>query len=464
MKRSKRSSYQRLDYRLLNSTGARVIVNVSSSDSDTDHDTGSECVPGGNQFDQNLDPLLISSFESLAIQSSALVSQEAQDSHCSLPSEVSIPSGLEVSLASSGESILETSATSLSDFATPQVNSTLVFDFSHVDSDILHTTELSENSFSSGSITVTDDQILSSFSRVSAHVRGLTDLIKPASHCHLLQTSEVMSHSSATDAELTQRALGLDIDDVMEEYSASDCETTDEVDNCISKIEDLRSVYRLRHSEYSKEYKDQEQSAQKVEFEERVAKVKGYLIKLKNRKKSLRNQSVLKETEAQQQSSNFLIREIHHSISKLSKELIHHDAFSDEQITTKKAAIPHVEKKVAGVANSIKELLAQKDGTVAGEVKRITADYEDLCVLKSKYVQFIIQEAELRELSKKELFNASKLNIHLGKFSGYDSKSDIYTFQSEFTDLNQLTPKRYHARKLKNNHLEGAALALVKNV
>ena len=52
----------------------------------------------------------------------------------------------------------------------------------------------------------------------------------------------------------------------------------------------------------------------------------------------------------------------------------------------------------------------------------------------------------------------------MGKFSGYDSKSDIYTFQSEFTDLNQLTPKRYHARKLKNNHLEGAALALVKNV
>ena len=212
MKRSKRSSYQRLDYRKLHSTGARVIVNVSSSDSDTDHDTGSECLPGGNQLDQNLDPLLISSFESLAIQSSAVVSQEAQDSHCSLPSEVSIPSGLEVSLPSSGESILETSATSLSDFATPQVNSTLVFDFSHVDSDVLHTTELSENSFSSGSITVTDDQILSSFSRVSAHVRGLSDLIKPASHCHLLQTSQVMSHSSATDAELTQRALGQDID------------------------------------------------------------------------------------------------------------------------------------------------------------------------------------------------------------------------------------------------------------
>ena len=189
-----------------------------------------------------------------------------------------------------------------------------------------------------------------------------------------------------------------------------------------------------------------------------------YLKKAKERKKLLKRSVTERESESQKKTNNFLQKEIAHVMSELFDEFDYqYKDFNDEQITTKKAAIPHIEKKMLGVTNSIKELLAL-DGCRNYEVDRITADYDKLCISKVNYEQFIIKEAESRELSKKELFNAAKLNIHLGKFSGYDSKTDIYTFQSEFSDLNQLTPKRYHARKLKNNHLDGPALALVKNV
>ena len=74
-------------------------------------------------------------------------------------------------------------------------------------------------------------------------------------------------------------------------------------------------------------------------------------------------------------------------------------------------------------------------------------------------------EVVKREISKLELFNESKLNINLGKLSGYDSKSDVYTFQSEFIKIyKRTTPKRMMSDVLKNNHLEGSALSLVRSI
>ena len=44
-------------------------------------------------------------------------------------------------------------------------------------------------------------------------------------------------------------------------------------------------------------------------------------------------------------------------------------------------------------------------------------------------------------------------------------KLDMYTFQSDFIKIyKQTTPKRMMSDVLKNNHLEGAALSLVRSV
>ena len=57
------------------------------------------------------------------------------------------------------------------------------------------------------------------------------------------------------------------------------------------------------------------------------------------------------------------------------------------------------------------------------------------------------------------------MKIQLSKFHGYDSKLDIYTFQSQFSKIHDRTvPKRYMSDVQKNNFLDGPALLLVKNI
>ena len=70
-----------------------------------------------------------------------------------------------------------------------------------------------------------------------------------------------------------------------------------------------------------------------------------------------------------------------------------------------------------------------------------------------------------REITKQKPFNESKLRINLPKFSGYESKLEIYSFQSEFLKIcEQTTPKQMMLNLLNNNLLEGSALLLVKSI
>ena len=57
------------------------------------------------------------------------------------------------------------------------------------------------------------------------------------------------------------------------------------------------------------------------------------------------------------------------------------------------------------------------------------------------------------------------MKINLSKFSGFNSKLDLYTFWSELIKIyKRTTPKRMMSGVLKNNHLEGSALSLVRSV
>ena len=67
-----------------------------------------------------------------------------------------------------------------------------------------------------------------------------------------------------------------------------------------------------------------------------------------------------------------------------------------------------------------------------------------------------------RDISPDKLKNATTIQIDLQKFSGYDCKIDLYTFQSEFKKLIEpVVQKPYWADYLKNNYLEGPARILV---
>ena len=91
--------------------------------------------------------------------------------------------------------------------------------------------------------------------------------------------------------------------------------------------------------------------------------------------------------------------------------------------------------------------------------------YRKVNKLKESYSHCIDNEMRKREITKQELFNEVKLRINLPKFSGYETKVDIYTFQSEFlkghkrTTLTRMMPDIF-----KIDLLEGSALSLVHSV
>ena len=99
------------------------------------------------------------------------------------------------------------------------------------------------------------------------------------------------------------------------------------------------------------------------------------------------------------------------------------------------------------------------------EVDEIMPNYSNISLLKEEYFKDINNEVKNREITKQKLFNESKLRINLPKFSGYESKLDIYSFQSEFLKIyERTTPKRMMPDLLKNNSLEGSVLSLVKSM
>ena len=102
---------------------------------------------------------------------------------------------------------------------------------------------------------------------------------------------------------------------------------------------------------------------------------------------------------------------------------------------------------------------------IEGQIDDIVGSYNHIKKLKNVYHQTIKDESAKREISKVELFNESKLKISLSKFSGYSSNLDVYTFRSEFIKVyKRTTAKRIISDVLENNHLEGAALSLVRSV
>ena len=84
--------------------------------------------------------------------------------------------------------------------------------------------------------------------------------------------------------------------------------------------------------------------------------------------------------------------------------------------------------------------------------------------LKSTFYDSLEKLIKERDVYKQTLFDASKLNITLHKFSGSDT-DDFYTFKDKFNKLHShSTPKHLLPELLKNNFLKGPALSMVKSM
>ena len=113
----------------------------------------------------------------------------------------------------------------------------------------------------------------------------------------------------------------------------------------------------------------------------------------------------------------------------------------------------------------VHDILEWSEPAMENGINDIMDMYRKINQLKESYSHCIDNEMRKRKITKQELFNEAKRRINLPKFSGYETKVDIYTFQSEFLKGHKrTTPTRMMPDILENNLLEGSALSLVRSV
>ena len=137
---------------------------------------------------------------------------------------------------------------------------------------------------------------------------------------------------------------------------------------------------------------------------------------------------------------------------------------TDEDITKYRQDADNTTKSLERISSRISQLLLTSTASCIKDVEKLQARYENLLNFHQRFVQQINKEFTDREISKQKAFNKSHLSIKLSKFKGFSSSTDIYSFKNDFDKLyNDSVPKRLQADILKNNHLEGSALSLVKH-
>ena len=143
---------------------------------------------------------------------------------------------------------------------------------------------------------------------------------------------------------------------------------------------------------------------------------------------------------------------------------------TDDEVVDRRSNVSKQTEKFTNMTKLIHELLESTNPVTETKVDEILSSYHNLRKLKDNQASSVDKEAKSKEITKLEIISKSKLKISLPKFNGYESKLDIYTFQSEFFKIHQrTTPKRMMADVLKKTclgdqhyHLSGVLLILMK--
>ena len=261
--------------------------------------------------------------------------------------------------------------------------------------------------------------------------------------------------------------VSLDIIDFIEENPTQHVVlSVEDMDKMISRIEELRSKYRGSHRELQRYIGNTYNENFLQGYNMKLHDIKCFIKEVKAKRNNSRlDQDIAKNNSAMLQAKKlqFLVSETDRRIGSLesifSEDL---NAILDEDIVTRKGAFPEHQKEMQYIAKNIQEIIGT--GATDLEVDRVQQRYVDLNSEKSQYLFELEQEIKKREIEKQKNFNKSVLNINLGKFKGYNSKIDIYSFQDQFEKLYlKSTPNSMLPDVLINRHLEGPAQLLVKS-
>ena len=234
-------------------------------------------------------------------------------------------------------------------------------------------------------------------------------------------------------------------------------------------MEEFRTSYRKKHKELKLILGSKYGEAYGDDYDRKLRSVKEYIKKANHFKKEMIGRKSNADSKIQAskvRSKIFLYEEVETTIRDLNGKFnVSFENMNDEEVAIRKGDLPKEIQKLENLSKKIHDILECSESSMEHKMDEIMQRYRKIIKLKESYSQCIDNEMRNREITKQELFNESKLKINLPKFSGYESKIDIYTFQSKFMKVHKrTTPTRMMPDVLKNNLLEGPALSLVRSV
>ena len=302
-----------------------------------------------------------------------------------------------------------------------------------------------------------------------AEISSLLRSISISEDLQNIHQEDNMEKQKIDSLKIDESTLAEDVDDFIDENEIDQSSTLEEIDVKINRMEQLRTSYRRLHNELKtllqESYGDQYGSS----YECKLQMIKSFIKNanaVKKDKSEMKSKADVKQKSSKLRSDIFLAQEVKTSMTHLKEVFgVDLDEMNDDEITSRKNDLPKEINKVENLSKKVHNLLECSNPVIENQIDEIVEMYKNINKMKNVYTKAINDEVNEREISKQELFQESKLKINLPKFSGYDSKLDIYTFQSEFMKIyKRTTPKRVMPDILKNNLLEGSALSLVKQV
>ena len=210
------------------------------------------------------------------------------------------------------------------------------------------------------------------------------------------------------------------------------------------KIEEGKAKIKIIESDLevaaSKEKAEQEKRIREQFIVEQKFQAKALLTELKNRCDSLVQKCCCAKLKT---STDFQILDLQKDLVSVDKEM----------------------REIFGVVTAFSKIAATCGDEKEDLLKEPEALKQSALDARNKYAKELHQISSSRDITEDKLKSQSSLEIELGKFQGYESKMDIYTFKSDFEKLIQpKIQKPYWVDTLKKNYLSGPALILVEKL
>ena len=301
-----------------------------------------------------------------------------------------------------------------------------------------------------------------------AELSNLLRSISISENLHVM-SSEADMKEKIDALTIDESTIAEDIEDYIDENEVDVSTCIAEIDVKINKMEEFRTSYRKKHKELKLILGSKYEDLYSGNYDRKLSSVKEYIKRVNHFKKEMIERKSNADSKIQAskvRSKTFLYEETEKTIRDLNGKFnVSFENMNDEEVANRKGDLPKDIQKLENLSKKIHDILECSESSMEYKIDEIMQRYRQITKLKESYIQCIENEMRNREITKQELFKESKLKINLPKFSGYESKIDIYTFQSEFMKVHKrTTPIRMMPDILKNNLLEGSALSLVRSV